>query len=382
MKNKLPLSTFFQDILAELCICSFVCSFFLLFCFFCIGMNAHLGQMNLSPVLIFGFVSVIILSLAFCSLFIRAFWKDKKKWVVACTVISLCYSLNFSIVFVILYSEALLQSTQTLYSFFSLVFFPCFFPILSNVFIWHLTKQHDVTNHLSLKIFIILIINSFSCLFFAWIFTPLTKFAIVIFPVLLVCTTIGYILYRMVRESKEILKGNDCGALEKKTNFISPFQQTLLAIYYATYMIFLLVISIGVIAYDCSLLVNSSYNFTDHRPEHFTIHLACLVFFILFSMLWGAAIVVNSKSMLTKILTLFSAAAFIPICVCIIFVEHFELFFNHLRNVYREAVEYIVLSMDINIYSVIVIYGLLFAIGCTLIVWMHLREKRIKQSAR
>ena len=128
MKNKSLLSFFFKDFLAEICICSFVCSLFLLFCFFCIGMNAHLGQTNLSPVLIFGFVSVIILSLVFCVLFIRAFWKDKKKWVIACTVISLCYSLNFAIVFVILYFVALLQSTQTLYSLFCFAFFPCFFP--------------------------------------------------------------------------------------------------------------------------------------------------------------------------------------------------------------------------------------------------------------
>lgn len=380
MKNKSLISIFFKDFLAEICICSFFCSLFLLFCLFCIGMNAHLGQMNLSPVLIFGFISAIILSLAFCILFIRAFWKDKKKWVIACTVISLCYSLNFAIVFVILYFVAILQSTQTLYSLFCFAFFPCFFPLLSNVFIWHFKRQHDVTDHLFLRIFIILIINSFSSLFFAWVFTPLTEFAIVIFPVLLGSITIGYILYRMVRESKELLKRNDCRASEKNFCF-SSFQQTLLTIYYATYMIFLLVVSIGVIAYDCSLLVNSSYNFTDHRPEHFTLHLACLLFIIVFSFLWGTAIIVNSKSLLTKILTFFSAAAFIPICICIIFVKHFYFFFNHLRNVYREAMEYIVLSMDINIYPVIVIYGLLFAIGCTLIVWMHLREKRIKQSA-
>ena len=368
---------YFQDFLAEICICSFVCTFLL-------GAFATIFVRETEPYAPNIFIACIIIAILLAVTFLYSYIKKKRTMTLVFIVLFLWYSVHFAGLFMFGYFYAILFSAcERTSSYFHLAFVvPLIFPLCSNVFVWHFRNKYDGRSAISFRIFILLVTNLLVSLILAGALTPLTEYAIVILPLFFGTITILYISYRILREKNEETQCNRNCAVEGNSISTSPYYDTLLKVYYAAYVVFLITLLIAVFFGD---VLSNIHPFSGNclrilRPAFFKTHAVVPLMLLVFCMFWGIAILTNSKSLAAKICTVFSATSFVPICLNIIFIDPlaFDGISFHFINIIcslKKAILYMTNGTNPNIGFISTICWILFAIGCFMIVGSHLYRK-------
>lgn len=371
---------YFQDFLAEICICSFVCTFLL-------GAFATIFVRETEPYAPNIFIACIIIAILLAVTFLYSYIKKKRTMTLVFIVLFLWYSVHFAGLFMFGYFYAILFSAcERTSSYFHLAFVvPLIFPLCSNVFVWHFRNKYDGRSAISFRIFILLVTNLLVSLILAGALTPLTEYAIVILPLFFGAITIVYITYRILREKNEeiprMFKGDSTRT--------SPYYDTLVKVHYAAYVFFLITILIAVFFGDLLSNIHPPSGNCMHilTPAFFKTHAVVPLILLVFCLLWGLSILANPKSLAAKICTIFSVTSIVPICLNIIFIDllAFDGISFHFINIiysFKKAILYMTNGTNPDIGFISTICWILFAIGCFMTVGSHLYRKWTKEEEK
>lgn len=256
----------------------------------------------------------------FVVLWLYSFFKGMKILYTVCTSLTFLYSLMLISIPVITmislcHIEFSVEDLQRLF------YYCLFFVILSlfptcNVFFWHFRKKYTSTDSYLLRTFVILNTSFYiSLLLSVWCAynssTSSTSTVILIFPVLFGCISVFYVLYRILREKKNLFETDMPGKLPQKREIKSA---NFFIVYYVVY-----VVCTAVVALMASAKVASGVGYVvflwNPNPVYANTYLAIYGVSLVFFLLWSTSIIANPNGVLTKICTILSIIAIVLTCI-------------------------------------------------------------------
>ncbi len=256
----------------------------------------------------------------------------------------------------------------------------CFLIPACNIFVWHFQNQHDGCEKISMRVFVLLTINILVSLLFAWTFMYFSEYEIIVSPLFFFCATMAYVFFRILYERKNLsAKGcqKDTTICNKRS---TSYYDAILNVYYVLYVVFFSAILTGITAND--LYISRHYDsLIDQAPEYIEAHTLALYFAVLYFLLWGISIIANSKSLLSKICSAFSAFAAIPICfetINHIQNNHIRLGFDYVVHSCYEAMGILTHQENINLVRVNTMFGAMFGVTSVLIVVLWFYKKKVQ----
>lgn len=260
----------------------------------------------------------------------------------------------------------------------------CFLIPACNIFVWHFQNQHDGCEKISMRVFVLLTINILVSLLFAWTFMYFSEYEIIVSPLFFFCTTMAYVFFRILYERKNLsAKGcqKDTTICNKRS---TSYYDAILNVNYVLYVVFFSAILTGITAND--LYISRHYDsLIDQAPKYIETHTLALYFAVLYFLLWGISIIANSKSLLSKICSAFSAFAAIPICletINHIQNNHIRLGFDYIVHSCYEIMGILTHQESINIVHINTMFGAMFGFTSVLTVGLWFYKKKSSISGK